>query len=454
MNGGAVQASAGSRRALGAAMAALVVGGLLLVPATAAAANGDGDGDGLTNAFEVNKSRTSPTRKDTDRDGIPDGREDPDGDGLTNLFEQAAGTHPRKADTDGDGLRDGMEDPDADGLWNLREQQVGTNPRKADTDGDGIRDDREDPDADQLWTITDFRAALDPRDSDTDNDGIRDGAEDRDGDGLSNLWEQRLGTNVASADSDGDGLKDPWEDADADGLKNITEIVRGLDPRDPDSNDNGVLDGAEPGPPAPVLGPCQVLPADNVWNVRIDDRPVRSDSSTLIGSIGRTRTFHMDFGSYAGYGIPWQAVTNATPTRTVTFDYADESDPAPYPIPSSPLIEGGSDRHLLAVDTDTCMLYELFDARQGTGGAWHAGSGAIFDLGSNALRPAGWTSADAAGLPILPAWCAGRRSRPGRSTMRCDSRRRSRASSTSTRPAITRPTRPARRCPRWACGSG
>ena len=383
-------------------MAAAVVAGLLLLPASAAAANRDSDGDGLTNWFEVNRAHTSPIRKDTDRDGLADGREDPDRDRLTNLFEQAAGTNPRKADTDGDGIPDGREDPDGDGLWNSREQQVGTNPRKADTDGDGIRDDREDPDADRLWTITDFRAGLNPRDADTDNDGIKDGAEDRDGDGLSNLWEQRLGTNVANADTDGDGIKDPWEDTDADGLANITEIVRGLDPLNPDTNGNGVLDGAEPGPPAPVVGPCQVLPADNVWNVRIDDRPVRADSSTLIGSIGRTRTFHMDFGSYAGYGIPWQAVTNATPTHTVAFDYADESDPGPYPIPASPLIEGGSDRHLLAVNTDTCQLYELFDARQGTGGAWSAGSGAIFDLSSNGLRPAGWTSADAAGLPILP----------------------------------------------------
>ncbi len=110
----------------------------------------------------------------------------------------------------------------------------------------------------------------------------------------------------------------------------------------------------------------------------------------------------MDFGSYAGYGIPYQVVDGTTTLRTVTFDYADESDAGPYPIPAAPLVEGGSDHHLIAVDRDACRLYELFDVRQGTSGGWHAGSGAIWDLGSNALRPDGWTSADAAGLPILP----------------------------------------------------
>jgi hypothetical protein len=109
----------------------------------------------------------------------------------------------------------------------------------------------------------------------------------------------------------------------------------------------------------------------------------------------------MDFGSYAGYGIPYQIVTASTPRRTVVFEYDDESDAGPYPIPASPLIEGGSDRHILMVDKDACRLYELFAAEK-VGNQWHAGSGAIWDLRSNALRPAGWTSADAAGLPILP----------------------------------------------------
>jgi hypothetical protein len=109
----------------------------------------------------------------------------------------------------------------------------------------------------------------------------------------------------------------------------------------------------------------------------------------------------MDFGSYAGYGIPYQVVTAATPRSTVTFEYDDESDHVGYPIPTNPLIEGGSDRHILLVERDACRLYELFAARK-VGSTWTAGSGATWDLRSNALRPAGWTSADAAGLPILP----------------------------------------------------
>jgi len=386
--------------------AALLVVSALGAPARVAAFT-DSDGDGLSNAFERLKSHTSPYRKDTDRDGIRDDREDPDHDGLRNRYEMLAGTHPRHADTDHDGLRDGSEDPDRDGLSNLREQTVGTNPRKADTDGDGIRDDREDPDHDGLWTITDFRLRLSPLVPDSDHDGIRDGLEDADDDGLVNLWEQRLGTNPAVADTDADGTPDAQEDRDADGLANAAELARGMNPLDPDSDDDGILDGAEPVPTAdapmlPGAPDCTVLPADNVWNARVDDRPVAATSGTLIASIGASRTFHMDFGSYAGYGIPYQVVDAATPRRAVTFDYADESDPGPYPIPDAPLVEGGSDRHLLAVDRDTCRLYELYAVRQTAGGAWRAGSGAQWDLRSNALRPAGWTSADAAGLPILP----------------------------------------------------
>ena len=121
----------------------------------------------------------------------------------------------------------------------------------------------------------------------------------------------------------------------------------------------------------------------------------------MISAIGLDRGLHMDFGSNARYGIPYQVVTSATPRVTVAFDYHDESDNVPYPIPASPLIEGGSDRHILLVDRDTCRLYELFDARN-VDGAWKAGSGATWDLTSNALRPETWTSADVAGLPILP----------------------------------------------------
>ena len=228
---------------------------------------------------------------------------------------------------------------------------------------------------------------------------------DMDRDGLGNSFEQTASlTNPRIGDTDRDGLPDGLEDPDADGWTNLVEQASGTNPRRADTDGDGVDDAADPDPthsPAPIVGGCSVFPATNVWNRPIDTLQVRSDSATLVASIGRDRTFHMDFGSYAGYGIPYQVVDVGTPRRDVTFDYDDESDPGRYPIPDAPLIEGGSDRHMLMVDRDACRLYELYDARI-VGGAWRAGSGAQWDLGSNALRPAGWTSADAAGLPILP----------------------------------------------------
>jgi hypothetical protein len=160
-----------------------------------------------------------------------------------------------------------------------------------------------------------------------------------------------------------------------------------------------------PGPSLPGASGCTVFPGTNVWNRRIDDRAVATNSATMISAIGLDTGLHMDFGSYAGYGIPYQIVTSATPRTSVSFDYADESDDVGYPIPPNPLIEGGSsstgDRHVLMVEKDECRLYELYDARP-QGAVWRAGSGATWDLRSNALRADGRTSADAAGLPILP----------------------------------------------------
>lgn len=156
----------------------------------------------------------------------------------------------------------------------------------------------------------------------------------------------------------------------------------------------------------PVLGGCSIFPADNLWNTPVDRLPVHPKSDAWINSIGRDEGFHMDFGSgeWDGgpIGIPYNVVHgNTTQKLTLDFDYADESDAGPYPIPPNPNIEYGSDHHILIVDSDTCRLYEIYDASF-DGGQWHGGSGAIWDLNSNALRPAGWTSADAAGLPILP----------------------------------------------------
>ena len=156
---------------------------------------------------------------------------------------------------------------------------------------------------------------------------------------------------------------------------------------------------------------CPILPASNPFNQRVDSLPVAASSATLINSIGADATAKADFGSgtYDGgpIGIPYKVVTGKQQRVPVSFEYADESDKGPYPIPPGAPIEGGpnadGDRHVLLVDKDRCRLYELFDAHPQNGGrSWRAGSGAIFNLRSNKPRPAGWTSADAAGLPILP----------------------------------------------------
>jgi hypothetical protein len=151
------------------------------------------------------------------------------------------------------------------------------------------------------------------------------------------------------------------------------------------------------------------FPADNPWNLDVSTAPVDPRSSTLIASCG-LRNLHPDFGTtYNGApnGIPYIVVRSSQAKVPISFDYADESDRGPYPIPANAPIEGGAssdgDRHVLVVDVDAWKLYELFDAHPIAGGtSWRAGSGAIFDLSSNELRPAGWTSADAAGLPIFP----------------------------------------------------
>ena len=146
---------------------------------------------------------------------------------------------------------------------------------------------------------------------------------------------------------------------------------------------------------------CPVFPADNAWNDDVSALPVATDSKTLIAAIGIDRSLHPDFSNRGGYGIPFNIVRKTQTKVRVRFQYAGESDRGPYPIPSRPRMEGGSDRHVLIIDRDRCRLYELFAARK-VAGRWTAGSGAIFNLRSNKLRPIGWTSADAAGLPIFP----------------------------------------------------
>ncbi len=161
---------------------------------------------------------------------------------------------------------------------------------------------------------------------------------------------------------------------------------------------------------APSIAGCAVFPVDNVWNTPIDTLPVDSGSQSYIATIGSGKGLHADFGSglWDGgpIGIPYSAVGGSQAKIGITFDYADESDPGPYPIPPDAIIEGGSqstgDRHVLTVDKDNCILYELYSAYPQANGTWQAGSGAIFNLNSHTLRPSTWTSADAAGLPILP----------------------------------------------------
>lgn len=162
------------------------------------------------------------------------------------------------------------------------------------------------------------------------------------------------------------------------------------------------------------LLPIQVFPPDNPWNQDVSQLPRHPKSDQYIANIGRFTSLHADFGSGHGwkvmgmalkqgeaYGIPYNVVRAGHPKVPVRFKYASQSDPGPYPIPENPRQEKGGDRHIIILDYDARKLYELFLARR-TASGWEAGSGAIFDLTSNLLRPLGWTSADAAGLPIFP----------------------------------------------------
>ncbi|MBI3911298.1 MAG: hypothetical protein HY320_10240 [Armatimonadetes bacterium] len=160
--------------------------------------------------------------------------------------------------------------------------------------------------------------------------------------------------------------------------------------------------------PNASLGGRRLFPDDNPWNTEIAHIPVDPNSELYIASIGTDSPLHPDFGTVwngAPWGLPYVVVPGSQPRVPVVFEYVNESDHGLYPIPPDPPIEGGSnaqgDRHVLIIDRDSWKLYELYGLRR-DGDLWRAGSGAIFDLNANNLRPAGWTSADAAGLPILP----------------------------------------------------
>jgi hypothetical protein len=161
---------------------------------------------------------------------------------------------------------------------------------------------------------------------------------------------------------------------------------------------------------APVLGGCPIFPADNPWNTRIDDTqkfPVHPQWSNYETTMNVTKHLHPDWGDWSTdhYGIPWQTVPGSQAKVPMTFQYASESDPGPYPFPMNAKVEGGAgsggDMHVLVIETGSCTLYETFSSTY-MGPGWSCGSGAVWPLSSNMLRTDGWTSADAAGLPILP----------------------------------------------------
>ncbi len=191
-----------------------------------------------------------------------------------------------------------------------------------------------------------------------------------------------------------------------------TPLHQGEGAQDPLPQGDEAVSSAPPLPSSPAL-PCPLFPSDNIWNTPIDTLPRHPLSDEYVDAIGRDAEFHADFGSGiwppedgGPIGIPYVVVPADQPGVPVSFYYDDQSDPGPYPVPPDPPIEGGpqsdGDRHILILQEGTCRLYELYDAWPRDDGGWDAGSGAIYDLRSHALRPAGWTSADAAGLPILP----------------------------------------------------
>ncbi|MGH3090060.1 MAG: hypothetical protein ACRDSJ_22490 [Rubrobacteraceae bacterium] len=191
-----------------------------------------------------------------------------------------------------------------------------------------------------------------------------------------------------------------------------SERGEGADPDGAAPETTAVARGSGSGvPPSPPIE-CAMFPDDSYWHADVSQLPVHRDSDTFIGTIGTDTTLFADFGAglYEGsrIGIPYTVVGGDQPGVDVSFDVPDESDAGPYPIPEDAPIEGGpefvedGDRHVLVIERDSCTLYELFASEPRSDGTWNAFSGAVFDLGSNDLRPDTFTSADAAGLPILP----------------------------------------------------
>jgi hypothetical protein len=180
--------------------------------------------------------------------------------------------------------------------------------------------------------------------------------------------------------------------------KRRTVRVTAIGTEAPGGNDPPPPGAPPPAGTSPMIGGCAVFPADNPWNTDVSRAPVLHDYTDTFPA---AMTLWPDFGGAGAYGIPFVSVPADQPLVPIGFEVADESDPGPYPIPLDAPVEGGGDRHVLALRQGDCRLFELYAAER-AGAGWNAYSGAVFDLRSNALRPDGWTSADAAGLPILP----------------------------------------------------
>jgi hypothetical protein len=194
------------------------------------------------------------------------------------------------------------------------------------------------------------------------------------------------------------------------GVGSVVDVVRATSEGGLPASLTGGGDAMADATPPPTLAGCPIFGADSPWNTRIDDPkqfPVHAQSATYVANMSPSAHLHPDWGDWSTdhYGIPWQTVPGGQVLVPMTFSYASESDPGPYPFPTNARVEGGAgsggDMHVLVIDTGTCVLYETWSSSY-VGPGWTCGSGAKFDLRSNALRPDGWTSADAAGLPVLP----------------------------------------------------
>ena len=388
--------------ALVAIVAALVVGGL---PTAVAAASTDPDKDGLPSKWERDWSKTSPTRKDTDRDGIKDGSEDPDKDTLTNRMEYLAGMRPRRGDSDRDGIRDDKEDTDRDGLRTRFEFYSGTRPKLKDTDGDGLRDDRENPDKDGLTNRTEQTRGTHPREWDTDDDGYSDGAE------------VAAGTNP---------------------LDKSSHPTLPTTPPPPGGGSGGA-------PTLPGIPDCSIFPVDNVWNVRIDDREVAVELGD--DDLGHRADAGPAHGLRFVLGLRHPHTTSSPRHAGIDADLRlrRRLRPRRYPIPASPKTEGGGPDRRPPHPHGRQGRLSALRAIQRAQGRWRMVGRQWRDVGPAIERPADGRldqrrcggSADPAGPRPLR-----RGESPGRSTTPSGSRPTRRARRTSiprgTTPATTR----------------